>query len=163
MERKTFMIEPLHNAVDDDWALMVGRFMLNMGAVELATRLLVVQITGSDRDPVSASDLSLRLGFIRKRFPREDRERHSWAMNVFAVAAKHVGFRNIVAHGGIVIVTDNSGALHVGGILHPTPKDPVNKAYLVSLEELKGRVNETAVVGREILTMQRDFGLKPAG
>jgi hypothetical protein len=36
------MIKPLFDAKDDEWVIMVGRYMLNMGALELATRQLIV-------------------------------------------------------------------------------------------------------------------------
>ncbi len=38
-----------------------------------------------------------------------------------------------------------------------SPKDPKNVAELISLKELRGRVDESAVLGRAILEMQQDF------
>jgi hypothetical protein len=42
------MIKPLFNAQDDEWVVMVGRYMLNMGALEMATRLIIARIEGTD-------------------------------------------------------------------------------------------------------------------
>lgn len=120
------MIKPLFNATDDQWVTMVGRYILNMGAVEAATRLLIINIIGTDSAPIFSDDLAARIGFIRKRFPRENAARHQWAMKAFKVADKHTGFRNIVAQ-------------------------------LISLEELTGRVDESAILGRQLLELQGDF------
>ena len=70
------MIKPLFDQQDDDWAWMVGRYTLNMGEVEAATRLIVVQTAGTDAAPIFAESLSARIGFIRKRFPREPAQHH---------------------------------------------------------------------------------------
>jgi hypothetical protein len=50
-----------------------GRYILNMGAVEMATRLIVARITGIDQDPMFSQKLARRLQYIRARFPRTDR------------------------------------------------------------------------------------------
>jgi hypothetical protein len=92
------MIQPLFDQQDDDWVWMVGRYTLNMGEVEAATRLIVVQIADTDAAPIFADGLSARIGFIRKRFPREPAPRHERVMNTLEVAAKRARFRNIVAH-----------------------------------------------------------------
>jgi hypothetical protein len=70
------MIKPLFDADDDEWVVMVGRYVLNMGALEMATRLIIAHIEGTDTTPIFSDDLSTRIGFIRKRFPREDAARH---------------------------------------------------------------------------------------
>ena len=62
------MIKPLFNIQDDEWVAMTGRYILNMGALEMATRLLIARITGGDKHPVFSDDLAARLGFLRKRF-----------------------------------------------------------------------------------------------
>jgi hypothetical protein len=136
---------------------MIGRYMINMGTIEMTSRLIVLQIKGSDRDPIFSSELSLRIGFIKNSFPREHRDRHTWAMKVLKVAAKHVGFRNIVAHSALVITKNESGIPKIQGLLALTPKDRANFGTIVSLEELTGRVNETALVGRKLMEMQNDF------
>ncbi len=136
---------------------MVGKYMLNMGAVEATTRKIVGTITGSDRSPEVSLDLPIRIGFIRKRFPRDNSERHAWAMNVFKVALRHVGFRNIIAHSPLALSSAANETPHILGILDLTPNDLDNLGHLVSLEELKERVNESARLGNEFLTMQSDF------
>jgi hypothetical protein len=154
------MIKPLFAASDDEWVVMVGRYMLNMGALEMATRLLIARVMGGDTDPIFADDLSVRIGFLRKRFPRENNERHSWAMNAFEVALKHSGFRNILAHSPLLIAGQADGTYKIQGIFNVTPKDPNNVGHLVSLEELKGRVTESAAVARGLLEMQADYPQK---
>jgi len=151
------MIQPLFNAGDDDWVVMVGRYILNMGAIEMATRLLIAQIHGTDSAPIFSDDLSARIGFIRKRFPRSSAPRHKWAMNALDVTRKHAAFRNIVAHGPLAVVGHADGTFQIRGIINVTPKSKETVAQLVSLEELKGRVNESAVVARQLLEMQVDF------
>lgn len=151
------MIKPLFGAQDEEWVTMVGRYILNMGALEMASRILIARITGGDSDPIFADDLAARIGFIRKRYPRDDNARHSKAMNAFEVALRHTGFRNIVAHSPIAITTGSDGSYKIQGIMNVTPKSKDTIAQLVSLEELKGRVNESAAVARDLLEMQNDF------
>jgi len=157
------MIKPLFDAKDDEWVVMVGRYILNMGAVELATRLLIVQIEGSDRSPVFGDDLPARIGFVRRRFPRKDRPRHKWAMNALEVARRHAGFRNSVAHSPLAITGHAGGSYHIQGIMNVTPKSRESIAQLITLEELKGRVNESAVVARQLFEMQADFPVRNEG
>jgi hypothetical protein len=71
---------------------------MNMGTVEMATRLLIAQIEGTHTTQVFNATLDSRIGFIRNRFPRDDKTRHEWAMNVLTIAKKHSDFRNIIAH-----------------------------------------------------------------
>ena len=151
------MIQPLFGARDDEWVVMVGRYILYMGTVEMATRLLIARIEGIDSSPIFADDLAARIGFIRKRFPREDQARHKWAMNALEVASKHAGFRNIVAHSPLAITENADGIFHIQGIMNVTPKSSDTIAQMVSLVELKGRVNESAVFARQLLEMQTDF------
>jgi hypothetical protein len=78
-------------------------------------------------------------------------------MNVLTVAAKHTGFRNIVAHSPLAISANQDGTFHIQGIMTFTPKDPKNIGQLVLLEELKGRVDESAMLARQLMEMQSDF------
>jgi hypothetical protein len=151
------MIKPLFNAKDDEWVVMVGRYILNMGAIEMATRILIARIEGTDSAPIFSDDLAARIAFLRKRFPNQDKPRHARAMKAFKVATRHSGFRNIVAHGPLVITADASGRYHIHGIMNVTPKSKKTVTQLISLEELSGRVNESATVARALLEMQEDF------
>ncbi len=157
------MIKPLFNASDDEWVVMVGRYILNMGAVEMATRLLIARIEGTDDTPVFNDDLAARIGFVRKRFPREDMRRHKWAMNALEVASKHAGFRNIVAHSPLAITGHADGSFRIQGIMNVTPKSNDTIAQLISLEEMAGRVDESAAVARQLLEMQADFPIAKGG
>lgn len=152
------MIKHLLNPSDNnEWVTMVGRYILNMGSIEMTTRQLISMIEGKTDSPVMNEGLASRIGFIRKRFPKSDQKRHAWAMNVFAVASKHVGFRNAVAHSGVVYTSGSDGITHLQGILNLTPEDPNNIGQLISFEELKGRVTEAAHLGKDMLEMESDF------
>lgn len=78
-------------------------------------------------------------------------------MNVFAVASKHVGFRNIVAHSPLIITGHEDGSKHIQGILNLTPNDDRQAGELVGLIELRGRVDESASIGNTLLQMQVDY------
>lgn len=151
------MIQPLFNADNDQWVVMTGRYILNMGAVEMATRLLIAQILGNNTAHICRDDLSARIGFIRSRFPKSNSARHKWAMNAFEVANKHTGFRNIIAHSPLAITGHANGTFKIQGIIDLTPKDKSLTAQLISLEELTSRVDEAAMLGRQLLEMQNDF------
>ncbi len=150
-------ISALVNPEDEEWVHLVGRYILNMGAVEATTRILIAVCERSDRAAAMTADLPSRLGYLRKRFPRQPQERHSWAMSALAVASKHVAFRNVVAHSPLVI-SGNADGKHIEGILNLTPTDGKQAGELVSLAELRGRVDESAKLGELLLQMQSDFG-----
>lgn len=136
---------------------MVGKYILNMGSVEFATRILISIV---DADPNSKNmngDLPARLGYLRRKFPREPKEMHSKAMLVFDVALKHAGFRNIVAHSPIFISEHADGSKYIQGILNLNPRDPNNDGVLIGLQELRGRVDESSSIGRDLLQMQKVF------
>jgi hypothetical protein len=151
------MIEPLFNATDDEWVTIVGKYIINMGGVEASTRVLIAICEGTDNAAAMSADLPSRIGYLRRRFPRASKERHSWAMQVFDVASKHVGFRNIVAHSPIMITGYADGTRTVQGILNITPNDPHSVGQLIGLPELRGRVDESAAISRDLLKMQTDF------
>jgi hypothetical protein len=136
---------------------MTGRYILNMGVTEFATRALIVRIEGTNAVPIFSAELATRIGLIRKRFPRADTARHKWAMGNLKVAMKHTTFRNIVAHSPLIIAGLADGSFHIAGIMSLTPQSAATAAEIVGLDELKGRVDEFAIVARNILEMQADF------
>jgi hypothetical protein len=148
---------PLLNPEDREWVELVGRYVLNMGAIEASTRVLIAMYEGNDRAVIMSADFPSRLGFLRSRFPRDPSARHSWAMNVFGVAARHVGFRNVIAHSPLIITGHADGSKHIQGILNLTPNHEKQAGELIGIEELRGRVNESAKLGESFLQMQADF------
>ena len=150
-------ISALVNPDDEEWVRLVGRYIMNMGAVEATTRLLIALCEKNDRAAAMTADLPARLGYLRRRFPRHPRERHSSAMNTLAVASKHVAFRNVVAHSPLMITGHADGTKHIEGILNLTPTDDKQAGELVGIAELRGRVDESAKLGELLLQMQTDF------
>lgn len=73
-----------------------------------------------------------------------------------AVTLKHTTFRNAVAHSPLAISAHSDASFRINGILDITPENPVNLGNLVSLEEFKGRGNESAVIARDLPGMQAD-------
>lgn len=154
--------KPLFNAQDDEWVVMIGRYILNMGAVEMATRQIIAHITGTDQDPMFSQKLARRLQYIRRRFPRTNKALHEHAMHTLRVAERHTGFRNVVAHSPILITGHADGTFKIQGIVNVTPTSNKTIAELVSLDELKGRVNESAAVARDMLEMRSVFSRSPS-
>jgi len=145
-------MKPLFGADDGEWVTKIGRFMLNMGAIEATTVLIVAQIERRNRSQTEKLDLKLRIRFIRERFPKEELHRHQWAMNIFGVALKISAFRDVIAHSPLVLggsSTDDPRAIL--GILD------LKKGELISLEEINGRVDESAAVAQGFLEIQADF------
>ena len=135
----------------------MGQFILNMGGIELITRVIIAHIHGTDQVEVFSADLAKRIGYLRKRFPRVDPVAHKKAMTTLGVAEKHAAFRNIIAHGTVILASSPNGTPRALGIVNVTPKDRSNLFTIVSLEELRGRVNESAAVLKELLEMQAAF------
>jgi hypothetical protein len=84
-------------------------------------------------------------------------------MNTLNVALRHSGFRNVVAHSPIAISGHADGTFKIQGIMNVTPKSSTTLVELVSLEELKGRVNESAAIAREMLDVQSAFPVLTGG
>jgi hypothetical protein len=146
------VLKPLFGADDGDWVTKIGRFVLNMGAIEGTTVLLVAQIERKIRSRTENADLKSRIGFIRSRFPNEELHRHKWAMNIFRVALKISAFRDVIAHSPLVLGGSSEDDPRVIlGILD------IKAGELISLEEINGRVDESAAVAQGLLEMQADF------
>jgi hypothetical protein len=135
----------------DEWIIPVGRYILNMGSVEIATRLLVAQIEGTYTSPVFNDPLDSRIGFIRNRFPRDNKTRHKWAMNVLTVAKKHIDFRNIMAHNPLVLTQNADGATQIQGIIN------VKSNEIILLPEIMARVEEAAKLVGLLIQMKSYF------
>ena len=84
-------------------------------------------------------------------------------MRALEVAKLHSGFRNIVAHSPLAISAQPDGSYLIQGIFNATPQVAVADAELVSLPELKGRVDESAALARQLLEMQDDFPVIASG
>src|SRR3982751_4955483 len=110
------MIKPFFNAKDSAWVTMVGRYMLNIGVIEMTTRIIIFKIEGSDKTPLANEPLTTRISFLRKRFPRENKARHQRAMKIFETAKRHSAFRNIVAHSPLALTDDGQGGHRILGI-----------------------------------------------
>jgi hypothetical protein len=82
-------------------------------------------------------------------------------MNTLRIAERLTGFRNVVAHSPIAISGYADGTIKIRGIMNVTPTSNKTTAELVSLDELKGRVNESAAVAREMLELQSAFPRPP--
>jgi hypothetical protein len=145
------LLKPLFAVDDEMWVEAIGRFMLNMGAIEAASMYIDERIEDRALRQQGRKDLTSRLGFIRKHFPRTDKDRHSWAMNVLGIAVKIATFRDAIAHSPLVCSVSADGAKHIHGILD------VKQNQLISLEELKRRVDESARVASGLLEMQGEF------
>jgi hypothetical protein len=148
------MLKPFFGAEDEEWVVAVGRFMLNMGAIEAATVQLVARIAGKIQSQSERQELKIRMGFLRGRFPRDDKERHKWAMNIFDVAMQLATFRDIIAHSPVKVEVGPDGSSRVAGILD------VRRNELISLVEITGRIDESALAARGFLEMQTDFSRK---
>jgi hypothetical protein len=155
-------LSSLTNPEDQEWVQLVGRYILNMGAIEATTRVLIAWHERNESAQTMNADLPSRLGYLRSRFPRRPAERHSWAIRTFAVASKHVGFRNAVAHSPLVITDHEDGSTRIQGIFNLTPSDEKKVGEFIGIEELRGRVDESAQLGKLLLEMQADFKARNA-
>ena len=145
------VVQPFFDSSLEEWVTPIGRYILNMGSIEIATRLLVAQIEGTHTSPVFNDPLDSRIGFIRNRFPREDKTRHKWAMNVLTVAKKHVDFRNIMAHNPLILTQNADGATQIQGIIN------VKSNEIILLPEIMARVEEAARLVGLLVQMKSDF------
>jgi len=148
---------------NNEWVQLIGKYMLNMGAIEAATRVIIGKLHSSDQVPIFKSELDARVRYLRGKFPFDDKERHEKAMLFFDALLKHVKFRNIIAHSGVTYVDGPDEDKIVNGLLNFLPNDSNSIAEYISLEELKGRVNESARLGATLLDYQSLFTLDKFG
>lgn len=145
------MLKPMYGVNDEEWVLAIGRFMLNMGAIEAASILVGEIIEGSTWAQRPRKDLVSRLGWIRKNFPQTDRERHQQAMSTLRIAQKMSAFRDAIAHSPLGCGLAPDGTKQIHGILD------IGRNELITLAELKARIDESALLASQLLEMQRDF------
>jgi hypothetical protein len=77
-------------------------------------------------------------------------------MNVFDVCKKHCEFRNLVAHSPLWVEGSEDNQ-QVRGIFALTPKCSKNIAQIISIEELKGRVTESARLVSDLIALRKKF------
>jgi hypothetical protein len=145
------VVETLLNPDDDEWVRLVGRYILNMGVLEMATREWIAETQGEAVRVITAP-LASRIAFIQKRFPRDDPKRYESAMMIFEVAVRHTQFRNTVAHGLLAITAHADGSFHIRGLLD-MPSKPGRTPSLISVDDLRGRVNESNVLATRFREM----------
>ena len=150
-------------AADDEWVTLVGRYILNMGVVDTATKLVIVSIDGNDKGKILNAELSDRLSYIRWRLPRKDRTRHEASMKALSVAEENIGFRDMLAHSPISITSKPDGTIKVQGIVNVDPSDKSTLYELVSLAKLRAKVDESAMLVGHFLAMQLDGGPNAGG
>jgi hypothetical protein len=98
---------------------------------------------------------------LKIKYSNKDSEKYQKVMNIFDVAQKHVKYRNIVAHSGIFYVDLPDGTKCMAGLVNFIPDDKNNIAEIISIEEMKGRVNESSNLATKLLELQNDFKLEP--
>ena len=96
--------------------------------------------------------LAKRIEFIQSRFPRDNPKRYGSAMMMFKVAVKHTQFRNTVAHSPLVITGHADDSFHIHGLLD-VPSKPGQTPRLVSVDELRARVNESNALATQFREM----------
>ena len=151
------MIKPALNYNDNEWVNLIGRYIMNMGAIEMTSRLIIARIHNTDKIAIFNEDLESRIKYIKAKYPRNNKARHSMAMKLFSVIERHIGFRNIIAHSPIVLSGDETGPKSVIGILNLKPKQKDLLAEIIKLDEIRGRVNESAALGTRLLEISNDF------
>ena len=153
---------PLYNPPsDDEWISSIGKYMLNLGAIESITRVLIADLNGTDQVPVYSAALAKRLDYLKIRYSNSDTEKYKKVMELFEIAQRHIKYRNIVAHSGIFYVDLPDGTKGMAGLVNFMPEDKNNIAEIISLEEMKGRVNESSNLASKLLELQNDFKLEP--
>ena len=83
--------------------------------------------------------LAKRIEFMSARFPSDD----TAVTTIFECAQRHTVFRNTVAHSPLAITGHTDGSFNIQGLLN-IPKR--GQPALVTIAELKGRVNETVAL-----------------
>lgn len=150
----------INNPNDEKWIQYIGQYMINMGAIETTTRAIIAKLNGTDQVPIFHENLELRIKYLRSRYPNSDDVKHKRAMNFFKVLRRHVGFRNAVAHSGLVYRDGLNDTKQVVGLVNFEPMDKkTNVADIISIEEIRRRVAESGELGAMLLELQNDFTL----
>jgi hypothetical protein len=139
------MVQALLNPDDDEWVNLVGRYILNMAVLEMASREWIATTQGESHHMMH-QPLAKRIEFMSARFPPSD----SAITTIFECAQRHTVFRNTVAHSPLAITGHADGSFHIQGLLD-IPKR--GQPALVTIAELKGRVDEIAALANAFLKM----------
>lgn len=154
-------LSPLINLViNKEWIEYIWKYMINMGAIETTSRLIIEKLNNTNNIAIYSEDLDNRIKYLQARYPNDNKMKHQKAMKMFKVLKKHIWFRNIIAHSWIMYVK-NDDKQFIGGLLNFQPKNKANMiAEFISIEEMKWRVDESAKLGSLLLEFQNDFTLE---
>jgi hypothetical protein len=139
------MVEALLNPDDDEWVNLVGRYILNMAVIEMASREWIASTQGESHHMMH-KPLAKRIEFMSARFPSGD----TAVTTIFECGQRHTVFRNTVAHSPLAITGHADGSFHIQGLLD-IPKR--GQPALITIAELKGRVIETAALANAFREM----------
>lgn len=156
------ILKPIINSPNDEnWIQYIGKYMINMGAIETTTRVIIAKLHSTDQVAIFHADLEPRIRYLSSRYVNSDNIKHKRAMNFFRALRKHVGFRNAVAHSGLLYKDGLNNTKEMAGLVNFKPSDKkTSVADIISIEEMKGRVDESAKLGAMLLEFQNDFTLE---
>lgn len=138
---------PENDATAQEWAAAVGRFFQALGLLETVTMEFVAQMAaGFKFKSIKKKYLSQKLTFVIEGLA-EHSDADAGAVSEIQDALEEVRqlsfFRNVLAHGATGLSReDGNGAPKITGLLNYRPDDTDQEAEIVSLEEIKGRLEE---------------------
>lgn len=150
------ILSQINSPNNEMWIQHIGKYILNMGAIEMLSRVIIAKINETENVAVFSAPLGKRLEYLSVRLNINDIEKRERALALFDVLKNHLKFRNTIAHSGI-IMNEINGEITTVGIMNFTPDDPENIGNIISIEELRGRVDEIANIANLFLELQNSF------
>ncbi|MEX1200418.1 MAG: hypothetical protein WEB02_06485 [Methylophaga sp.] len=147
----------LNNPESEEFVQNIGKFIANFGVIELT----IIEICDVlSKDPVLTklahrSLLSRRVDILKEQIKRSSvaEETKNALLNHLKELKPFIELRNILAHNPITFVfpnADPSQEASIAGILNMRPKDKTKDGEIISIEELRGGVNDTSKIARKL-------------
>jgi hypothetical protein len=157
METKMLRM-PENDALTLEWANTVGRFFQAFGMIEtIAMEFIVKMADGYKYKSIKKKFLSQKITWIIENLgehtdsPQEKIE----AIHETLEEIRQLSFfRNVLAHGAVGLAKaggTEKEAPGIAGILNYRPEDTDQDAEIISLDEVKGRVQESEELARKLL------------
>lgn len=145
----------LNNPASEGFVENIGKFIANFGVIEMT----IIEICDVlSKDPVLTKIahralLSRRIEILKDQVASSsiEEETINLLLNHLKQLQPLIELRNILAHNPIVFAFPNADPAQeasVAGVMNMRPKDKNKDSEIIGIEELKGRVTDTAHIAK---------------
>lgn len=155
---------PEKDAAAQEWAEAIGRFFQAMGLLETVTMEFVAQMAaGFKFKSIKKKYLSQKITFVIEGLAEHsdaDAPTVSEIQDALEEVRQLSFFRNVLAHGAMGL-SGQDAAPRITGLLNYRPDDTDQEAEIVSLDEIKGKLEEAEALAVKLAGLYNGLTFSP--